>query len=60
MLLKQRGAIAAPTLRARHPLRSAINLFGSKWWTVGWIVALGAWLLHVAGFRWRRCRSCRP
>jgi drug/metabolite transporter (DMT)-like permease len=47
MLLKQRGAVGAPTVRARHPLRSAIDLFGSKWWTVGWLVALGAWLLHV-------------
>jgi drug/metabolite transporter (DMT)-like permease len=47
VLFKQRGAVAAPTVLARHPLRSAINLFRSKWWTVGWIVALGAWLLHV-------------
>jgi drug/metabolite transporter (DMT)-like permease len=47
VLLKQRGAVAAPTVLARHPLRSAINLFRSKWWTVGWLVALGAWLLHV-------------
>ncbi len=47
VLLKQRGAVAAPAVLARHPLRSAINLFGSKWWTVGWLVALGAWLLHV-------------
>jgi drug/metabolite transporter (DMT)-like permease len=47
VLLKQRGAVAAPTVLARHPLRSAITLFGSKWWTVGWLVALGAWLLHV-------------
>jgi hypothetical protein len=27
---------------------SAIGLFRSKWWTVGWLVALGAWLLHVS------------
>jgi drug/metabolite transporter (DMT)-like permease len=47
VLLKQRGAVAAPTVLARHPLRSAVNLFRSKWWTVGWLVALGAWLLHV-------------
>ncbi len=47
MLLKQRGAVAAPVVRARHPLRSAIGLFGSKWWTLGWLVALCAWLLHV-------------
>jgi drug/metabolite transporter (DMT)-like permease len=47
MLLKQRGAVAAPTICARHPVRSAIDLFGSKWWTVGWLVSLMAWLLHV-------------
>jgi drug/metabolite transporter (DMT)-like permease len=47
MLLKQRGAVSAPTICARHPMRSAIDLFGSKWWTVGWLVSLGAWLLHV-------------
>src|SRR5947209_4226955 len=47
MLLKQRGAVAAPTVLARHPLRSAISLFCSKWWTVGWLVALAAWLLPV-------------
>jgi drug/metabolite transporter (DMT)-like permease len=47
VLLKQRGAVAAPTVLARHPVRSAINLFRSTWWTVGWLVALAAWLLHV-------------
>jgi len=46
-LLKQRGAVSAPPVRARHPLRSAIELFGSKWFAVGWLVALGAWGLHV-------------
>jgi hypothetical protein len=47
VLLKQRGAVAAPTVLARHPVRSAVGLFRSKWWMVGWLVALGAWLLHV-------------
>jgi drug/metabolite transporter (DMT)-like permease len=47
MLLKQRGAVAAPVVLARHPVRSAIGLFGSKWWTLGWLVALASWLLHV-------------
>ncbi len=47
VLLRQRGAVAAPVVRARNPMRSAIGLFRSKWWTVGWLVALGAWLLHV-------------
>jgi drug/metabolite transporter (DMT)-like permease len=48
VLLKQRGAVAAPTVLGRHPLRSAIGLFACKWWTVAWLVALGAWMLHVA------------
>jgi drug/metabolite transporter (DMT)-like permease len=46
-LFKQRGAIAAPAVDGRHPLRSAADLFRSRWWTIGWLVALGAWLLHV-------------
>jgi drug/metabolite transporter (DMT)-like permease len=47
VLLKQRGAVAAPTVSIRHPVRSASGLFGSRWWTLGWLVALGAWMLHV-------------
>ncbi len=47
VLLKQRGAVAAPAVLAQYPVRSAVDLFRSKWWTVGWLVALGAWLLHV-------------
>lgn len=46
-LLKQRGAVAAPPVDGRHPLRSAADLFRSRWWTIGWLVSLGAWLLHV-------------
>jgi drug/metabolite transporter (DMT)-like permease len=46
-LLKQRGAVSAPPVRIRHPLRSAAGLFRSKWFAVGWLVALGAWALHV-------------
>ena len=48
VLLKQRGAVAAPAVHPRHPWRSAVGLFRSKWWTVGYVVAIGAWLLHVA------------
>jgi drug/metabolite transporter (DMT)-like permease len=46
-LFKQRGALLAPPVRVRHPLRSAAGLFRSRWFTVGWIVAVGAWVLHV-------------
>ena len=47
-LFKQRGALAAPDVDMRYPLRSAIDLFRSTWWTVGWGVAAVAFALHVA------------
>jgi drug/metabolite transporter (DMT)-like permease len=46
-LLKHRGAVLAPPVRVRHPLRSAAELFRSKWFAVGWLLAVGAWVLHV-------------
>ncbi len=47
-LWKHRGAVEAPAVDIRHPARSARGLFASKWWTIGFSVALGAWVLHVA------------
>ncbi|MDQ3722308.1 MAG: hypothetical protein M3376_04405 [Actinomycetota bacterium] len=46
-LLKYKGAVAAPDVDMRHPLRSAADLFRSKWWSVGWGVAAVAFGLHV-------------
>jgi len=46
-LFKHRGAVLAPPVEVRHPLRSAADLFRSRWFAVGWAVALGAWVLHV-------------
>jgi drug/metabolite transporter (DMT)-like permease len=46
-LLRHRGAVAAPAVDGRHPLRSARGLFASRWWTIGWVGAVAAWLLHV-------------
>ena len=46
-LLKHRGAVLAPPIEVRHPLRSAAGLFRSRWFAVGWIVAIAAWGLHV-------------
>ena len=46
-LLKHRGAVLAPPIRVRHPLGSAVDLFRSRWFMVGWIVAVVAWGLHV-------------
>jgi drug/metabolite transporter (DMT)-like permease len=47
-LLKHRGACAAPDVSLKHPVASAIGLFRSKWFAVGMLVALGAWVFHVA------------
>src|SRR5215210_1096071 len=46
-LFKHRGACAAPAVSVRHPVRSAAGLFRSKWFTVGMLVAVVAWLFHV-------------
>jgi drug/metabolite transporter (DMT)-like permease len=46
-LLKHRGARAAPDVDWKCPVRSAIGLFGSRWFAIGMLVALGAWTLHV-------------
>jgi hypothetical protein len=46
-LLRHRGAVAAPDVDPRRPLHSAVELFGSRWWTIGFLVALGAYALHV-------------
>jgi drug/metabolite transporter (DMT)-like permease len=47
-LLKHRGACAAPDVSLKHPVASAVGLFRSKWFAVGMLVALGAWVFHVA------------
>jgi drug/metabolite transporter (DMT)-like permease len=47
-LFKHRGAVAAPDVDMHHPLRSAADLFRSRWWSIGWGVAAVAFGLHVA------------
>jgi drug/metabolite transporter (DMT)-like permease len=47
-LFKHRGAVAAPAVDARHLLRSAADLFRTPAWTIGFSIAVGAWVLHVA------------
>jgi drug/metabolite transporter (DMT)-like permease len=46
-LFKHRGAVLAPPILVRRPLHSAVGLFRSRWFLVGWIVAIAAWGLHV-------------
>ncbi len=45
---KHRGANEAPTVTVRHPLRSARALYASRWFTLGMIIAVLSWGLHVA------------
>lgn len=47
-LFKQRGAVDAPAVELRHPIRSTGALFANRWWTLGIVVATGAWVFHVA------------
>lgn len=46
-LLKARGAGLARPVQIRHPLQSVVDLFRSRWFAIGWLVALVAWGLHV-------------
>jgi multidrug transporter EmrE-like cation transporter len=47
-LFKHRGACAAADVDIRHPWRSAVALFRSKWWSIGWGVAAIGFALHAA------------
>ena len=48
LLCKHRGAVDAPDVALRSPLRSASALFRSRWWAIGFALAFFAWCLHVA------------
>jgi hypothetical protein len=48
MLCKHRGARQAPAVTLGNPIRSVAELFRSRWWTIGFLVAALAWALHVA------------
>ncbi|MEA2126046.1 MAG: hypothetical protein QOI80_2828 [Solirubrobacteraceae bacterium] len=47
-LLKQKGAAGAPAVQWRRPWASTVALFSNRWWTLGILVAMAAWGLHVA------------
>jgi hypothetical protein len=47
-LYKYRGANDVAAVSIVHPWRSAVALFGSKWFAIGMVVAVFAWGLHVA------------
>jgi drug/metabolite transporter (DMT)-like permease len=46
-LWKHKGAVAAPDVNMHQPLASAAGLFKSKWWAIGFGVAIVGWVFHV-------------
>ena len=46
-LYKHRGACAAPAVDFRHPVRSARQLFSSRMFAIGMLVACGSWVFHI-------------
>lgn len=46
-LYKHRGAVEAPDVEWRRPLHSTVLLFGSRWYTLGIVIALAGWGLHI-------------
>jgi hypothetical protein len=46
--LKYRGANSVARIELRHPLRSALALYSSKWFALGMVIATASWGLHVA------------
>jgi len=47
-LYKHRGAVDAPPVEWSKPVSSSLALFRSPWYTIGILVAMGSWGLHVA------------
>jgi hypothetical protein len=45
---KHRGANAVAKVTMRHPLRSAVALYSSRWFCLGMAIAVVSWGLHVA------------
>ena len=46
-LYKHRGAVRAPDVDLRRPVRSSLVLFGSGWYLLGIVISIGSWGLHV-------------
>ena len=47
-LLKHRGAVESPAVDPRRPIRTSLELFRARAYTIGIIVATASWGLHVA------------
>src|SRR3954470_13669992 len=45
------GAGGARNANTQKPIRTIAALFSKKWWSIGFAVALVAWLLHVTSLK---------
>lgn len=50
-LLRDRGANAAPDVDIKKPGKTVVALFSEKWWTLGFLMAVVAWGLHMASLK---------
>jgi drug/metabolite transporter (DMT)-like permease len=46
-LYKHRGAVESPVVDWRRPVWSSVVLFRSRWYTLGVLIAMAGWGLHV-------------
>jgi hypothetical protein len=46
-LYKHRGAVESPQVQMRRPVRTSLALFRSRWYTLGILIAMAGWGLHV-------------
>ena len=46
-LFREKGANRAPKVEMRRPARTVVALFSQRWWSVGFGLAVGGYLLHV-------------
>jgi drug/metabolite transporter (DMT)-like permease len=46
-LYKHRGAVESPEVNWRRPVWSSLVLFRSRWYTLGVLIAMAGWGLHV-------------
>ncbi len=46
-LYKHRGAVESPAVEMRRPIRTSLALFRSPWYTLGIVIAMVGWGLHV-------------
>jgi len=47
-IYKHRGACSAPSVDVMRPFRTTRQLYASRWFAVGMLVATVAWIFHVA------------